>query len=97
MAHQSEKYFRNPDYIYRRIVEDMILVPIHQEIADMNCIYTLNEVGAFLWEKLEKPVSSMDLQAVMLEEYDLSAETASGDIASFLDEMVKIGAVKKVD
>ena len=96
MEHLSNKYFRNPDYIFRRIVEDMILVPIHQDIADMNCIYTLNEVGALLWEKLEKPLSSEELQAVVLEEYSIDAITASGDVASFLSEMEKIGAVKRV-
>jgi len=40
-------YIRNPDFIFRKIVGEMILVPIHADVADLNCLYTLNDVGAF--------------------------------------------------
>ncbi|MFN2304785.1 MAG: PqqD family protein [Anaerolineales bacterium] len=90
------QYQRNPDYIYRKIVEETVLVPIHQNVADLNCIYTLNELGAFIWETLEKPHSKGELQAAILATYDAEPEVLLQDLTEFLDEMIGIGALQEV-
>ena len=48
----GDVYKRQPDFIFRRIIDETILVPVHRNLAEMDCIYTLNELGAALWEKL---------------------------------------------
>lgn len=97
MEQHSSIYQRNPDFIFRRIVEEMILVPIHQDIADMNCIYTLNDVGAFLWEKLADPATEEELENAVLEVYETERETAARDVSNFLVEMERISALRKVE
>lgn len=88
-------YQRNPDFIYRKIVEETVLVPIHQNVADMNCIYTLNDMGAFIWEQLEQPHTLADLQQLILQEYDADPEVLLPDLTQFLDEMTDIGALQQ--
>jgi len=87
---------RNPDFIYRRIVDESILVPLHDNVADMNCIYTLNDIGAFIWEHLETPVSKIVLRDALFAEYEAEREVLSDDLNVFLDELVSIGAVREV-
>jgi hypothetical protein len=96
LAQEKVQYERNPDYIFRRIVDELILVPIHQDVADMDCIYTLNDAGAFLWERLEAPATPADLQAALLDEYAVDPEAAAADLDAFLQEMVALGAVRRV-
>jgi hypothetical protein len=86
---------RNPDFIFRKIVDEAVLVPIHQDVADMDSIYTLNDVGAFIWESLILPATKNDLLAQLLEMYDAEAETLASDLETFLNEMVEIGALQK--
>jgi hypothetical protein len=86
---------RNPDFIFRKIVDEAVLVPIHQDVADMDSIYTLNDVGAFIWESLILPAPKNDLLAQLLEMYDAEAETLASDLETFLNEMVEIGALQK--
>jgi hypothetical protein len=94
---QAEPLFeRNPDFVYRRIVDESVLVPIHRNVADMDCIYTMNPTGAFIWERLEMPSTRAELQAAMLEEYAAEPGALAADLESFLQEMVTIGAVRKV-
>ena len=69
MVQTEVHYERNPNYIFRKVVDEFILVPIHQDVADMDAIYTLNDVGAFIWEHLEQPGTQAELQAALLEEY----------------------------
>jgi len=62
LTEQDELFTRNPDFIFRRIIDETILVPVHRDLAEMDCIYTLNELGALLWEKLETPASKIELR-----------------------------------
>jgi len=96
LANNDGLFKRNPDFIFRKVVEETILVPVHMDVAQMDCIYTLNEMGAFIWEKLESPLSFYELQNVILEEYDVSVEEANSDLQGFLVEMLGLGAVMKV-
>jgi hypothetical protein len=93
---QIVRYERNPDFIFRKVVDEFILVPIHQDVADMDSIYTLNGVGAFLWGHLDQPRTQADLQAAMLEEYAADPQVLIADLERFLGEMTAIGALRKV-
>ena len=91
----APRFERNPDYIYRKIVEEAVLVPLHQDVADMECIYSLNEVGAFIWESLEQPKTMADLLNTMEMEYDAPVEVLSADLQRFMDELTTIGALRE--
>lgn len=89
----KELYTRNPDFIFRKIVDEMILVPIHKNVADMDAIFTLNEVGAFVWAQIEQPCSLDEIQKSLADEFDADLEIIQSDLRQFLTEMVNIGAV----
>ncbi len=90
-------YQRNPNFIYRKIVDESVLVPIYKDVlADMECIYSLNEVGNFIWEHLEKPATQTDLRSALLNEYDAEPHVLEADLNRFLDEMITLGALCEV-
>jgi hypothetical protein len=95
LINKDARFTRNPDYIFRKVVEEFILVPIHQDVADMECIYTLNPVGAFIWGQLEKDLNVKELRASMIEAYDADPEVIEEDLVRFLEEMLSIGAIKR--
>ena len=90
---KEQLFKRNPDFIFRKIVDEMVLVPIHLNVADMESIYTLNEVGASIWERLEAPASLEQLSSALLSEYDSDLDTISQDLIAFLQELQECGAV----
>lgn len=96
MTEEDPRYERNPDYIYRAIVDEAVLVPIRQQVADMDCIYTLNEVGAFIWQELETPATETELQQAILAEYAADPRTVALDLDRFLQGMMAIGAIRRV-
>jgi hypothetical protein len=93
---QQARYERNPDFIFRRIVDELVLVPVRQDVVDMDCIYTLNPLGAFIWEKLDGPITLGNLQAAIVEEYDVEPEAAAADLREFLHDLETAGAVRRV-
>lgn len=96
MSSSGLSYQRNPDFIFRKIVEETILVPLHKGVAEMDCIYSLNPLGAFIWENLDQPATRETLESVILNEFDVTAEVARKDLDNFLDAMLGIGALQQV-
>lgn len=97
MEIEKGQFMRNPDFVYRKVVEETILVPVHMDVAEMDGIYTLNEIGAFVWEQLGAPLSLNLLQNKVLDEYEVTPEIAASDLKSFLSELLAIGALRMVD
>ena len=91
----EHKYIRSQDFIFRKIVDETILVPIRQNVAELNCIYSLNEIGTMLWQLLREPQSPADLQAFILREFEVTADQASRDVQVFLDQLLSYGALQE--
>ena len=68
---------------------EYVLVPVANNIADMNSVYTLNETGAFIWEHIDGKKSVEEIINEMIMEYDVDIERASKDVFSFIDDMSK--------
>jgi hypothetical protein len=92
----EKRYQRNEDFIFRKIVEEIILVPIKQNVAEMEAVFTLNEVGAFLWEQLGQPRSLSELHNAVLNEFEADPAKVLEDIEDFLQAAETFGAVKEV-
>ena len=90
------QYQRNPDFIYRKILDESVLVPIQRDVANMDSIYTLNSVGAFIWERLAQPTTQADLQQTVYDEYEADLGILAADIERFIGEMITIGALREV-
>ena len=85
---------RNDDFIFRKIVNEMILVPVKHDVADMEHIFTLNEVGAFVWEKLSKSSTIEELQQAILDEFEVDPAMAQQDLRVFLEDLEAFQALE---
>ena len=85
---------RNDDFIFRKIVNEMILVPVKHDVADMEHIFTLNEVGAFVWEKLSKSSTIEELQQDILDEFEVDPAMAQQDLQVFLEDLEAFQALE---
>jgi hypothetical protein len=85
---------RDPDFVHRRIADEVILVPISRNFGDLESIFTLNEIGARIWDLLDGERSVGDVVAVIVGEYAVDPEVATRDVSEFLDELERIGAVR---
>jgi hypothetical protein len=79
----------SPSVVTRKTGNEYILVPVANNIADMNSIFTLNETGAFIWEQIDGKRNIEEIIFALTAEYDIDKETASGDLFMFIDNMSK--------
>ena len=59
--------------------------------------YGLNEVGARIWELLREPKDLDSIRDVLLEEYEIDAETLQRDIVAIIDALRVAGLVRVSD
>lgn len=71
-------------YMLRKVAGNYIVIAIGDEAVDFNGMITVNETGAFLWEKLTEGADRESLLAALLAEYDVDEETARSDIEEFI-------------
>ena len=93
MEDLQKTYGKNEDFVYRRIGDETILVPIKDNVGDMGSIYNLNEVGAFVWEHLDGKQSLSDIKDMIFEEYNVSPDMAKKDLCDFIAQLKEIGAI----
>jgi len=86
-------FHKSSNVVARRIAEEYILVPIRRDIAELDTLLTLNEVGAFIWEKLDTHPRLDNLLQAVCDEFEVTPSTARNDVISFLEEMKTVGAI----
>lgn len=87
MAGLKTIFSHSKSIVTTRTGNEYVLVPIANNIADMNSMYTLNESGAFIWEHINGENSVEDIINEMMKEYEVDNETASNDVFSFIGDM----------
>lgn len=81
------------ELIKREIAGDTILVPVGKTVYDSNGLFVLNELGAFLWDRLEKVNGVDELCVAVLEVYEVSEQEARRDIDEFLNKLKKLDII----
>lgn len=84
---------KSPMMVSRKIGEECLLVPIRREAADLEKIYTLNEVAAFIWEQIDGTRSVQQLVATVLDSFDVTVDEARRDVIEYLELLSRIGAI----
>jgi hypothetical protein len=89
-------YRRNNNFVFRRIEGETILVPIHSHVADMDCIYSLNSVGALVWEHMDGATDLKTILELLTRDYAVSDQEAARDLLAFVKDMQTISAIESV-
>ncbi len=77
----------SPAVVTRKTGNEYVLVPVANNIADMDSVYTMNETGAFIWDLIDGKRTVEDLIDALTNEYDIDSKTAKEDVFSFIHTM----------
>ena len=77
----------SPAVVTRKTGNEYVLVPVTDNIADMDSVYTLNETGAFIWEQIDGRRDLESIIELLTSEYDIESATARDDVMDFISKM----------
>lgn len=81
-------------FVFKQMGEEGILVQVTQNVVNMDRVYTLNELGAFIYHYLDEPKDVEFLIEQIVTEFEVNTEIAAIDLENFLTEATKMGIIK---
>ena len=72
-----------------------MLMPAGDNIKKLGGALLLNPVSAFVWEKLQTPVTREELLAAILERYQVDPEKAASDLDMLLAKLKEFDVIEE--
>lgn len=71
-------------FVTREVGNELIVVPLSANVAQMNELFTLNETAKVIWENLNEGIDMSTLIQTITDTFDIDKYTAEKDIELFL-------------
>ncbi len=93
--HLLDKVYKKSDSIVsRKIADEFILVPIRQNVGDLESISTLNEVAARIWELIDGKMKVREIKDKIVDEFEVTPQQAEKDLVEYIKQLEKISAIE---
>ena len=92
-ARLDQAWARSPRMVSRTIGGQCVLVPLAERGADLDSIFNLNRVAAFVWENLDGKRTAADLVEAVVQRFEVDRERAEADTLELLETLQGIRAV----
>lgn len=79
----------------RTVVDENIIMPTDENINKFEGAVILNEVSAFIWKKLQQPITQEELLEAVLDEFEVSYERAEKDLKALLEKFQEYGLIEE--
>ncbi|MDF1512972.1 MAG: PqqD family protein [Anaerolineae bacterium] len=89
-------YIRAENIVSREIAGEVILVPIRDNVGDLESIYTLNETAASIWALLDGAHTLVQIRDAVIAEYETTLAEAEGDLLELVAQLEHVGAAQQV-
>jgi len=87
-------YTKSPDYVYREVAGEFILVPIRRRLNEVNSLYVLNETGAALWRRIDGTRSTREIIDDFTQEFEVRPEQIEQDFGTLLEDLLSVQAIE---
>ncbi len=89
MLSSHARFIRNQEVVCRKIDGELIIVPIRNNVGDLNSLYTLNPVGSALWDFMVEGHTVPEMVQRICGEFEVTNTQAQQDIEAFLDSLLE--------
>ena len=89
----ADAYARGARIVGRRIAGEYVLVPLVTHGADLDAIFNLNAVGAFIWERLDGRTTGAAIVSALVDSFDVDEARAREDYVAFVAQLQGLQAV----
>ncbi len=90
-------FARNEEVVSRKIVDELILVPMRKDVANMETLYTLNEVGARVYELIDGKRALGEIVNTIVNEFKVNEQQAESDVREFIEQLVDVESIYEVE
>lgn len=87
---------RTQDVVCRAVGAESILVPIRNNVGNLDFVYTLSPVAARIWSLLDGIKTADEIIDAICSEYDVPRETVQADLAALVRDLAEVSLISRV-
>jgi hypothetical protein len=87
----TEPILPSPDVVARRVAGEYLLVPVRSGAAQMDYIFTANEIGSAIFRLLDGARDGRAIARQLTREFEVDEERAQRDVVEFLRALCQAG------
>ena len=92
----SSVFKRSEDVVCRAVGLESILVPIRNNVGNLDFVYTLSPVAARIWSLIDGSRSADDVADAITAEYDVDRDTVLSDFAELVSDLAGVSLLSRV-
>ena len=81
----------SPDVVSRRIAGERLLMPVRHGAAQIDYLFTSNEVGSAIFDLLDGRRAAPEIARLVSAEFEVAEEQARADVLEFLSILYDAG------
>lgn len=85
---ETSTFRLSPDVVSRRIAGEQILVPVRNGAAQMDYLFTANEVGSAIFALLDGQRSATAIACLVAQDFEVDESRARADVLEFLESLL---------
>jgi hypothetical protein len=90
----AHSFRKKGEFVTRSIAGETLVVPVRGQVGDLDAIYNLNEVGAFIWEQVDGRKSVAQVVESVCEEFEVAREQAEKETSAFIASLEAAGMIE---
>jgi hypothetical protein len=89
-----DSFRKKGEFVTRSIAGETVVVPVRGQIGELDAIYNLNEVGAFIWEQIDDRNGVTRVVEAVCGEFEVTREQAEKETSEFIAELEAAGMIE---
>jgi hypothetical protein len=87
---------RSEEVVCRAVGLESILVPIRNNVGNLDFVYTLSPVAARIWSLLDGVRTADEVVDAIVAEYDADRDTVMADLAELVSDLAGVSLLSRV-
>lgn len=89
----SSTYQKSPDFIARKITNELVLIPLQRRLENVDSIFSLNETACYVWDLIDGSRTFGQICSETAKAFDAPEAAVEGDVKVLFEHLTQIHAI----
>jgi hypothetical protein len=89
-------YCRTEQVVHRRIADKDVLIPIARQLGDLQNIFAVNDVAAFIFEQFDGTRTAAQICELLAARCDVSVASIEEDVMGYMVQLAELDLIRPV-
>ncbi len=92
---RKKTFVKSDDVVCRNIAGETMLVPIRNNVGDLESIYVLNPVASRVWELVTPELTLEQICRTIEQEFDAPPQQIEEDLGKIINDFLSINLIRE--